>query len=154
MFSGIVERVGRVEAIGRVAPDGASGRGPEAARLTIRAGFREPPAPGASVAVNGVCLTVERAQADVIHATAVPETLRKTTLGKLSPGGRVNLERALKVGDEIGGHWVSGHVDAVARIASVRRSGTDVLLSVEDVIDRVDRTAGDTSHGEALEEHG
>ena len=67
----------------------------------------------------------------MIHVTAVPETLRNTTLGRLTAGGRVNLERALKVGDEIGGHWVSGHVDATARVASVRRSGTDVLLSVE-----------------------
>jgi riboflavin synthase len=123
MFSGIVERVGSVEAI--------ESRDGGASRLTIRAGFPTPPPAGASVAVNGVCLTVERAEGDVIHATAVPETLRHTTLGGLSAGKRVNLERALKVGDEIGGHWVSGHVDARARIASVRRKGADVLVSVE-----------------------
>ncbi|HEY2924542.1 MAG TPA: riboflavin synthase [Candidatus Eisenbacteria bacterium] len=123
MFSGIVERVGRVESIER---------GPEGAlRLAIRAGFGTTPAAGASVAVNGVCLTVERAYGDVIHVTAVPETLRLTTLGRLASGGSVNLERALKLGDEIGGHWVQGHVDATARVASVRRSGADVLVAVE-----------------------
>ncbi len=123
MFSGIVERMGRVEGI----DPGSQG----ASRLTIRAEFPAAPPAGASVAVNGVCLTVERAQGGVIQATAVPETLRNTTLGGLSVGRRVNLERALKVGDEIGGHWVSGHVDAGVRIASVRRKGADVLVSVE-----------------------
>jgi riboflavin synthase len=123
MFSGIVERVGRVESVER------SGEG--AATFTIRAGFREPPEPGASVAVNGVCLTVEQATADLIRATAVPETLDRTNLGKLGSGARVNLERALRVGDEIGGHWVQGHVDATVRIASIARTGADVRISVE-----------------------
>ena len=124
MFSGIVERVGRVEAVERQGADAP-------VRLSIRAGFDAPPDSGASVAVNGVCLPVERALEGVVLATAVPVTLRRTPLGKLVPGGRVNLERALRVGDEIGGHWVSGHVDAVARIASVRRAGGDVLVSIE-----------------------
>ncbi len=123
MFSGIVERIGRVEGVGR-APDGG-------ARLVIRAGFGTPLAPGQSVAVNGVCLTVEREQEGLFHATAVPETLRRTTLGALAAGARVNLERALRVGDEIGGHWVQGHVDAAARVAAVTRSGADVLVHVE-----------------------
>jgi riboflavin synthase len=123
MFSGIVERLGRVESVERGASGGAS--------LAIRAAFDPPPVPGASVAVNGVCLTVERMREGVLRASAVPETLRRTTLGRLTPGARVNLERALKVGDELGGHWVLGHVDAVARVRSVRRLGQDVLASVE-----------------------
>lgn len=123
MFSGIVERVGRVEGIER-APDGGT-------RLLIRCDFAKAPSPGASVAVNGVCLTVERAEEGLLHMTAVPETLRRTTLGTLRSGARVNLERALRVGDEIGGHWVQGHVDATARVRSVRRTGADVLVSVE-----------------------
>ena len=123
MFSGIVERLGSVESIERDASGGV--------RLRIRAAFEPPPAPGASVAVNGVCLTVERTLGDVLHASAVPETLRRTTLGRLVPGGRVNLERALRLGDELGGHWVQGHVDSVARIRSVRRQGQDVLVRVE-----------------------
>jgi len=122
MFSGIVERVGSVESMER-RPSGE-------ALLVIRAGFPSPPAPGASVAVNGVCLTVESYAEGAMRATAVPETLRRTTLGRLRPGARVNLERALRVGDEIGGHWVQGHVDAVARVESVRRSGADRLVRV------------------------
>lgn len=123
MFSGIVERVGRVEKIERAQDGGA--------RLVIRADFEPAHPAGASIAVNGVCLTVERAQEGLLHATAVPETLRRTTLGALTPGRRVNLERALRVGDEIGGHWVQGHVDATAKVASVRRSGADVIVRVD-----------------------
>jgi len=122
IVSGIVERMGRVEEVDRT-PEGS-------ARLAIRAGFPTPPLAGASVAVNGVCLTIERAHGDLMYATAVPETLRRTTLGTLSAGSRVNLERALRVGDEIGGHWVQGHVDAAASVASIERSGSDVLLAV------------------------
>ena len=123
MFSGIVERIGRVEQVWR---DGGG-----SARLRIHAGFQEPLAPGASVSVNGVCLTVERSEGLAFEATAVPETLRRTTIGDLIPGGRVNLERALRLGGEIGGHWVQGHVDATARIASVQRSGADVVVGVK-----------------------
>jgi riboflavin synthase len=123
MFSGIVERLGRVEGIERDASGGV--------RLRIRADFEPPPIPGASVSVNGVCLTIERAHEGILQASAVPETLRRTTLGRLAPGARVNLERALRVGDELGGHWVQGHVDAVARIRSVLRRGRDVLVRVE-----------------------
>jgi len=123
MFSGIVERIGRVEGVERGGDGGA--------HLLIRADFASPVSPGASVAVNGVCLTVERAREGLFHATAVPETLRRTTLGSLTPGASVNLERALRVGDEIGGHWVQGHVDAVAGVRAVRRAGADVLVIVE-----------------------
>ncbi len=123
MFSGIVERIGRVEGTERTSGGGF--------RLAIRTGFGTAPSEGASVAVNGVCLTVERAQGGVIQATAVPETLRRTTLGALKPGSRVNLERALRAGDEIGGHWVQGHVDAIARVAVATPSGAEVILRVE-----------------------
>ena len=123
MFSGIVERVGRVERVVR-GPGGG-------ARLRILAEFPEALAPGASVAVSGVCLTVESAEGPSFEATAVPETLRRTTIGNLCPGSRVNLERALKLGDEIGGHWVQGHVDGKAAIASVVRSGAEVVVGIE-----------------------
>ena len=122
MFSGIVERVGSVESIER----GGSGE----ARIVIRAELPSPPAPGASVAVNGVCLTIERYADGAMSFTAVPETLRRTTLGGLRPGARVNLERALRLGDESGGHWVQGHVDAIARVDAVRRAGADRLVRV------------------------
>jgi riboflavin synthase alpha subunit len=81
--------------------------------------------------VNGVCLTVERAPGGVFEAVAVPETIAKTNLGALRPGSRVNLERALRVGAPLGGHWVQGHVDATARVVSVRRDGADVRVAVD-----------------------
>jgi riboflavin synthase len=99
--------------------------------LAIRSGFQPDPEPGASVAVNGVCLTVERVEDGVFEATAVPETVSRTTLGALAAGSRVNLERALKVGDELGGHWVQGHVDAVGTVASVEREKEGVRVGIE-----------------------
>jgi riboflavin synthase len=124
MFSGIVERVGVVERAERAA---------EGMRLTIAAGFAagSDPAPGASVSVNGVCLTVERAEDGRFDSFAVAETLRVTTLGSLRVGSRVNLERALRVGDELGGHWVQGHVDGIGRITGVRRDAGDARVTID-----------------------
>jgi len=81
--------------------------------------------------VNGVCLTVERADARSFEATAVRETLDKTTLGALEAGSRVNLERALRVGQTLGGHWLQGHVDATAAVRGVDRDAGQVRLQVE-----------------------
>ncbi len=122
MFSGIVERVGRVE---------RADAGSHGLRLAIRADFDREPAAGESIAVSGVCLTVERSSGGVFEVVAVPETTARTTLGSLRAGGRVNLERALRVGDPLGGHWVQGHVDAVADIVLVRQEGADVRVGVE-----------------------
>jgi|SoiMethySBSTD1v2_1073268.scaffolds.fasta_scaffold00249_34 riboflavin synthase len=122
VFSGIVERVGMVE---RVATEGGS------RRLAIAAPFDAPLNPGESVALNGVCLTVERADARSFEATAVRETLDKTTLGALEAGSRVNLERALRVGQTLGGHWLQGHVDATAAVRGVHRDAGQVRLQVE-----------------------
>lgn len=122
VFSGIVLAVGEVE---RAA--GAGG----ALRLRIRAELSRDLVPGESVATNGVCLTVERADAHGFEATAVAETLRLTTLGSFEPGRRVNLEPALRVGDPLGGHWVLGHVDAVARVRGVERREGETRLAIE-----------------------
>jgi riboflavin synthase len=124
MFSGIVERVGVVERAERAA---------EGMRLTIAAGFAagSDPAAGASVSVNGVCLTVERAENGRFDSFAVAETLRVTTLGSLRVGTRVNLERALRVGDELGGHWVQGHVDGIGRITGARRDAGDARVTID-----------------------
>jgi riboflavin synthase len=91
--------------------------------------------PGDSVAVNGVCLTAERCDAEGFAATAVGETLRRTTLGGARAGGRVNLEQAATPDTALGGHLVQGHVDGVGRVKSFARAGAkaggDRLLAVE-----------------------
>lgn len=125
MFSGIVERMGVVEAI---RPERAG------VRIRVRAGYAPDPPAGASIAVNGVCLTVERAEGGVFEIVAIAETLRRTNLGALAEGSRVNLERALRMGDELGGHWVQGHVDGLGTVARVARGGAapgEVRVEVE-----------------------
>lgn len=86
---------------------------------------------GESIAVSGVCLTVTSFSDDWFTADLSPETLEKTTLGKLRPGGAVNLERALRAGDRLGGHLVSGHVDGVGTILSVKSAGEMTELELE-----------------------
>ncbi len=85
---------------------------------------------GESIAVNGVCLTVAAlAEGGGFEADASPETLAKTTLGDLPVGGAVNLERALKVGDRLGGHLVAGHVDGVGSVTSRSNEGDALVLT-------------------------
>ena len=86
---------------------------------------------GASIAHNGVCLTVIEKGADTYIIQASDETLSKTTLGDWREGQRVNLERACKVGDELGGHIVSGHVDGVARVVSIRPENESLRFTFE-----------------------
>ena len=115
MFTGLVETLGSVR---RLEADGA-GR-----QLVIAApGLTAQLAIGESVAVNGACLTLIERDADTCRFQAGPETLRRTNLGELVPGDRVNLERALRVGDRLGGHLVQGHVDGLGRIAERYRQG-------------------------------
>ena len=93
----------------------------------------EPPFPaeelrlGESVAVNGACLTVVEVRPPIFEADVSPETLKRTTLGRLRPGDRVNIERALRWGDRLGGHLVSGHVDGVGEVLS-RTERTDFFF--------------------------
>jgi riboflavin synthase len=123
VFTGIVETTGTIES-GRRTADGKS--------FTVKAGeISARLKPGDSVAVNGVCLTVERCDAGRFTATAVGETLDRTTLGKLYSGNRVNLELAATPETALGGHIVQGHVDGVGRIRSFERSGSDRLLTIE-----------------------
>lgn len=110
MFTGLVEFLSPVE---RLEPDGAGG-----AELIVRESALAPLLTvGESVAVNGACLTVVTHDAETFRFQLGPETLHRTALGDLHPGQRVNLERALRVGDRLGGHFVQGHVDGVGRIA-------------------------------------
>ena len=78
---------------------------------------------GESIACDGVCLTVVEFRGNSFKVQAAPETLRRTTLGKWGVGTRVNLERALRMGDRLGGHWVQGHVDGVAVVLETRPEG-------------------------------
>ncbi len=83
---------------------------------------------GESIAVNGACLTVTSFTADTFTADVMPETLDKTNLGLLAPGSQVNLERALQVGGRLGGHLVTGHVDATGEILRLNRRGIAVEM--------------------------
>jgi riboflavin synthase len=116
MFTGLIETVGTVDALRR------SGGG---ARLAISVQWPDgnPPSAGDSVAVNGACLTTVDPSATGFAADLSPETLQRTLLGKLGNGRRVNLERALKLGDRLGGHIVQGHVDSTVQLHSVRPQG-------------------------------
>ncbi len=115
MFTGLIEEVGVVRRLERL---GQGGRLSIAAR-TVLEGTRV----GDSVAVSGACLTVVALDADGFVVDCMPETLTHTTLGEARPGTLVNLERALALGDRLGGHLVLGHVDGVAQIVEVRRAG-------------------------------
>lgn len=118
MFSGIVKELGTVQNM-------TTGTKP---RISVQTPLAKDLGLGDSIAVNGVCLTVTDTKDAVFSADVMPETLRKTDLGGLSEGSPVNLEPSLKVGDEIGGHMVSGHVDTVGRIVKVKREKNAVLM--------------------------
>jgi riboflavin synthase alpha subunit len=92
--------------------------------------FQEPAAHGASIAVDGVCLTVVESGAGWFETVVSPETMSRTTLGRLAQGDTVNLERALRVGDRLDGHLVQGHVDATGRIEETRPEGSGVRMRV------------------------
>lgn len=122
MFTGLVGAVGEVT--GREEGEGTLSlrvRCPE-----LAGDLRE----GESVAVDGVCQTVVEADEDGFRFESVPVTLRKTTLGSMEPGRRVNLERSLAAGDRLGGHLVQGHVDGVGTVRSVEREGESVRVSI------------------------
>ena len=86
---------------------------------------------GDSIAVNGVCLTATAFSDGSFTADAMAETLAKTNLGKLKPGSKVNLERALRLGDRLGGHWVSGHVDGVGSIVRIEKHDIATLITIQ-----------------------
>ena len=114
MFTGIITDIGTISAIEE--------RGD--LRVTVQTGYDTTGiAIGASVANSGVCLTVVSKTANSISFDVSAETLRCTASGMWSQGARLNLERALKVGDELGGHIVTGHVDAVGQIAAITAEG-------------------------------
>ena len=119
MFTGIVEETGRVLSL-------AGSRLVVGARATL-----EGSGLGASVAVNGVCLTVVDARPDRLAFDLGPETLRVSALGDLRDGHAVNLERPMRLGSFVGGHLVQGHVDGVGTVAALERSGDTARLRIE-----------------------
>lgn len=121
MFTGLVESLGKVVSLENLG---------EQARLRLSIPFAAELALGDSVAVNGCCLTVAEIAGAMVHFDVLAQTLRVTSLGKLSVGSLVNLERALRVGDRLGGHFVQGHVDAVGEIVSLEENGQDHVVEV------------------------
>ncbi|MDP3503687.1 MAG: riboflavin synthase [Myxococcales bacterium] len=114
MFTGLVQDLGTVE---RMVPGGVTD-------VWIHSGFD--PADfkhGESISCDGVCLTVVESRGSSFRVQAAPETLSRSTLGAWSTGTRVNLEKALRVGDRLGGHWVQGHVDGVGELLEVTPDG-------------------------------
>jgi len=120
MFTGLIEQVGEIESV----------RTSDAGReLRVRAPFADL-STGESIAVNGACLTVREFGAGWFSAAAVTTTLERTAIGDWKPGTRVNLERALRASDRLGGHIVQGHVDCVGVVAAVGRQGDAHLIDV------------------------
>ena len=119
MFTGLIESFGKI-IDNRLSQTGS--------RLVIHANL-EAVQPGESIAVNGVCLTVLPSEGDYLVFDVSPETLKLTTLGRLTQGRSVNLERALEVGTRMGGHYVSGHVDTTASVQSICPWGDFVELT-------------------------
>jgi riboflavin synthase len=122
VFTGIVEELGEVTALADLA---------DAARLTVRGPLvTSDVAPGDSIAVNGVCLTVVDAESGCFTADVMRETLVRSALGALSVGSPVNLERAVRVQDRLGGHLVQGHVDGTGQVLAVDPAEHWTVVSV------------------------
>jgi riboflavin synthase len=121
MFTGIIEATGTVRAVGR------NGSGLELSIANPWPDVR----PGESVAVDGACLTVESATATDLKFHVIQTSLDRTNFSTYNVGRRVNLERAMQVGDRLGGHMVQGHVDGIGRVRSVRTEGDARLLDLD-----------------------
>jgi len=122
MFTGIIEEKGKVQKVLQ---------GKESGTIEIKAStVLEGTKIGDSIAVNGVCLTVTSMKGDGFTADVMPETLRRTNLGKLSIGAEVNLERAMAANGRFGGHIVSGHIDGTGEISSIKPEGNAVWVTI------------------------
>ena len=130
MFTGIVEGLGTIV--------GVKGQG-KGLNFSIKPDFPlDDPQVGESIAVNGVCLTATSISENHFTADVSPETLSRTTLGEMKTGSRVNLERAVRPTDRLGGHIVSGHIDTVGRVKEVKREGDFKIFtfSIPEALDR------------------
>jgi riboflavin synthase len=118
MFTGLVQALGTVTAL-------------EGGRLAVETPLAAELSAGDSVSVNGVCLTASGVAGGGFTADVMDETLRRSSLGGLSPGSRVNLELPLRAADRLGGHFVQGHVDGVGTVREVREEGFSRVVAVE-----------------------
>ena len=123
MFTGIIRELGRV----RERQDAGGGMrfSVDAPRTAGVVGI------GDSVSVNGCCLTAVEVQNGTVTFDAMPETLKRSALGRIQRGSGVNVEPAIRVGEPLGGHYVQGHVDGIGRVRSVAREGEDVRVQIE-----------------------
>ena len=122
MFTGLIEDVGSLVECRRLG---------KTAKLSVRTALPEAElAIGDSIAVNGACLTIESFGGGIVHFHCLEETLSRTNLGSVGRGGRLNLERALRFGDRLGGHIVSGHVDFCGKVLVAGRQGDDFALEI------------------------
>ena len=122
MFTGIIEEVGEITGLRQTGTSTVLG----VRAKTVLGGTKI----GDSIAVNGVCLTVVRLTVDGFDGDVMPETLRRTNLGKLKPKSRVNLERAMAADGRFGGHIVAGHVDGTGTITELKPEGNAVWVTV------------------------
>lgn len=123
MFTGIIEEIGIVAGVRRAT---------SSVKLRIRAQkVLEGTRVGDSIAVNGVCLTVASLEDGAFCADVMPRTLESSSLGSLGANGRVNLERAIRLGDRLGGHIVTGHIDGTGRIVSIVPNDNARLVRIE-----------------------
>ncbi|MDD6071934.1 MAG: riboflavin synthase [Clostridiales bacterium] len=123
MFTGIVEEIGTVVSISQ---------GAKAAKLTLQGNLIfEDMHIGDSIAVNGVCLTVTEKTSNTFIVDVMPETLRRSSLGKLSKGNKVNMERAMAANGRFGGHIVSGHIDGTGEIESFVKEDNAVWVTIK-----------------------
>jgi len=128
VFTGLVQEVGEIR---RLEPRNGSGSTDVRLVVGFHAIDRARLELGASICVDGVCLTVAELAADSFAADVSGETLRVTTLGDKRAGGRVNLEPSLRAGDALGGHWVSGHVDGVAEVVAAERDARSLRVRID-----------------------
>lgn len=123
MFTGLVEEIGRVQSVIKSA---------KSAKITIKAGrVLEDVKLGDSISTNGVCLTVTEFTSGSFSVDVMAETMRRSNLHILSPGDEVNLERALRLGDRLGGHMVSGHIDGMGIITNYENEDNAVWVTIE-----------------------
>lgn len=124
MFTGIIEEIGTIKQINQISKD--------AVQIVIQSEkVLSDVALGDSISVNGVCLTVTHFTKDVFQVDVMPETIKVTSLQGLTSGSKVNLERAMAAGGRFGGHFVSGHVDAIGKITNKQSKANAIYYDIE-----------------------